>query len=1094
MVRLLSEAANISPIASSLDSSHYRIGFSAAGLFLLAGAIAGLKLPILIGIGIAVLLIGIVFTMRARLNDRKNDLVALNRLTQVMNTDLPAGALMQAVYNELQARYDIPFFYVALFDNDRNQITFPLVIENRQPGAWASCAPTNDLTEYVIRTRQPLLLPDHVPQRLSQLGLDAPDRPIACYLGLPLVVGDKVTGMVALMHDSRERVYCHSDILLLSSAANQMAAALKNADLVHEKQTAADQLHELIETSRMFAASLDLEQVSQTIVQRLATIPRVQHASLYRWHSDSNKLHLLGHAPETSTNFGVYLLAERQNRLEQVCTERQTQTITLGDTQSHEVLLIPLTIHEQTIGLLALWQCEGQPCSPHELHLIEATVNQAAAALQNAIHFSSADATLRERVIELSAIEVISRHTSATLDLQTIINDVVAAAMTAINAAIGRCALMISGDQYALVSRLGNQGNAFETPHTGNLQAGVTGRVIQTRKPALVSDTQADPEYISLEPNMRSELCVPILRKGQPIGVLDFEDPRVNAFSQSHVRFVSMLAEHAAIAIENARLFSDRRRQIETLLSLRKLSLRLLSALDLSSVVNAIVEHAQEITNAQSVYLYLGPGSTDNLMFVASIGSNDDQNQSCAGRGRYENALQVAQTGQPYYSASVMSFSPYHAVTPGIDFDELACIPIQRAGQVLGVLEIAFNDSHYYTQNEIQALEVLANQAAVAIENVRLYEAVREGRDQLQAILDSTYEAMFLLDNQGRLLTANPAADKMVGQPLSTYIGQSFLSWLRNTGASQLRKQYGYTLPQMRRYILDILQDPSQITHRQFEQVQGEETRYIDETGSPVLDQNGLLVGWLLVWRDITEEHKLSDLREELSNMIIHDLRSPLTAIISSLSMLQDLLFEQDVDVVTFSDVIRVAENSGENMLNLVQSLLDIARLEQHTMRLDCASYELNNIVDNACAAVLSLALGANIDLAVNVPDDLPHVWIDSEKVQRILVNLLDNALRHTPIDGRIDIEAAPSLDSSEIIIRVIDTGPGIPPGTDSLIFEKFAQLDQQVLRGHKGTGLGLTFCKLAVEAHGGHIWVEDGPTGGAAFCFTVPTENPIKN
>jgi PAS domain S-box-containing protein len=463
---------------------------------------------------------------------------------------------------------------------------------------------------------------------------------------------------------------------------------------------------------------------------------------------------------------------------------------------------------------------------------------------------------------------------------------------------------------------------------------------------------------------------------------------------------------------------------------------------------------------------------------------------------RYENALQVAQTGQPYYSASVQSFSPYHAVKPGIDFFALVCIPIQRAGQVLGVLEIAFNDSHYYTQNEVQALEVLANQAAVAIENVRLYEAVRAGRDQLQAILDSTREGMLLFDNQGRLLIANPAAEAMLGQALTPYIGQTFLGWLRNTGVTQLRRRFGYTLPQLRRYIIELLQDPPQVTHRQFEQVQGEETRYIDETGSPVLDQDGSLVGWLLVWRDVTKERKLSELREELSNMIVHDLRSPLTAILSSLTMLQDLLVEQDIDVVTFSDVIRVAENSGENMLSLVQSLLDIARLEQHNIRLDCDNYDLSETVDGACAAVLSLAVGANIDLTIHIPDNLPLVWIDYEKVQRVLVNLLDNALRHTPLGGQIDIDAALSADNHEITIRVIDTGPGIPTGTHALIFEKFAQLDQQVLRGHKGTGLGLTFCKLAVEAHGGRIWVEDGPTGGAAFCFTVPVapvENPLK-
>jgi signal transduction histidine kinase len=122
------------------------------------------------------------------------------------------------------------------------------------------------------------------------------------------------------------------------------------------------------------------------------------------------------------------------------------------------------------------------------------------------------------------------------------------------------------------------------------------------------------------------------------------------------------------------------------------------------------------------------------------------------------------------------------------------------------------------------------------------------------------------------------------------------------------------------------------------------------------------------------------------------------------------------------------------------------------------------------------------------VPGDLPPVWIDDEKIQRVLINLLDNALRHTPQDGQITVEAAHHAKEKMVTVRVVDTGPGIPAEARDRIFDKFVQLDpQRVLRGHKGTGLGLTFCRLVIEAHGGRIWVEDGAGGGAAFCFTLP-------
>jgi signal transduction histidine kinase len=155
---------------------------------------------------------------------------------------------------------------------------------------------------------------------------------------------------------------------------------------------------------------------------------------------------------------------------------------------------------------------------------------------------------------------------------------------------------------------------------------------------------------------------------------------------------------------------------------------------------------------------------------------------------------------------------------------------------------------------------------------------------------------------------------------------------------------------------------------------------------------------------------------------------------------------------------------------------------------MDCESLPVADSVERAAESVLGLALEAGITITTDIPNNLPPVWMDDEKIQRVLINLLDNALRHTPRGGQINIEASHRPKGKLVTVRVVDTGPGIPTEARSRIFDKFVQLDpQRVLRGHKGTGLGLTFCKLVIEAHKGHIWVEDGAGGGAAFCFTLP-------
>ncbi|NDJ75814.1 MAG: GAF domain-containing protein [Chloroflexi bacterium] len=873
------------------------------------------------------------YTSHARrvLERRLDELTTLNRIGQAITANLSLDDLLQTIYEQVQKSREVTVFYIALYDNTTSQISFPFVIQDGERLTWPARAPRTGLTEYVIRTREPLLLPDQALERMTARGIELIGTPPVCYVGVPMLMGDRVLGVIALQHMEGEHVYGPADVELLSTVAAQ-----------------------------------------------------------------------------------------------------------------------------------------------------------AASAVQNALTYSQTDATLRDRVIELSAIEVVSRRMAMTFDFEDIINDVLAAAMSTMDAAIGSCALVTEDDAFVLVAHLDAHGTPFESSFKGSINSqGIIGRTLRTQQTVIVADTTQDPDYISLVDGMRSELCVPIMREDRAIGVLNFEDPRVSAFNESHIRFVNTLAEHAAIAIENARLFHDRRRQIETLTSLRALSLHLLAALHLQPAVDAIVAHAYEIAHARYVRLYL-PDAANDTLYAAS-------HYTVAGFSTAalfppsEHVRQVAETGQAYHSLDVQALSVYRALTPVPDFEATVCIPLRRAQHVLGVLEIAFSDPRYYTVIEIQALEVLANQAAVAIENTRLYEVVQAGRDQLQATLNSTHEAMLLFDMHGRLLRANSAAETMLGQSLQPFLGQSFGRWVRRTASARVQELTGHTPQQLRQYLQDVMDDPSQTTRRQFQQVRGEEVHYIDEIGTPVRDQDGAAAGWLLVWRDITEEHELDKLRNELSSMIVHDLRSPLTAVISSLTMFEDLLQDEETDIALFDEVLQIAQNSAYNMLNLVQSLLDVARLEQNRMILDCESLSLTDSIQIAAETIFSLATRANIDVHIDIPDDLPPVWIDDEKIQRVLSNLLDNALRHTPTNGYIRVHAAPHASDEAVLVCITDTGPGIPPEARHRIFDKFAQLDQQALRGHKGTGLGLTFCKLAVEAHGGAIWVDEGAEGGAAFCFTLP-------
>jgi PAS domain S-box-containing protein len=1025
-----------------------------------------------------ILAVNIQFFILAMISSQRQlgRLQSLNLIGQALSANLSLDQLLETIYMQVRALRDIPTFYVALLDQEHDRLTFPYVIENHQSAIWDDCSLGNGLVEYVMRTRQPLLLMDRA--HTAEFEGTKPD--MMCYLGVPLIADDEVIGVMAILHNKYERAYTKADSALFTTIAAQAAIAIRNARLFQATEAVTAALYKLVETSRQFTASLDLPEVAQTIVQQFASATAAQHVSLYQYAESGYRV--LAHMPELSAQLADQLLVQQNDILNHTAIVQQNNSILVeGLGRDYHLLALPLVAHEQTIGLVILWELDQEPPRLVSNRLVEGMLPQAAIALQNAIAHNITDMSLQDQVIQLSTIEVISRQMSATLDLDHIINDLLAAAISAIDAAVGSCALVVNPDTFALISRLDAQGIVLGAPMTGNIHQGVVGRVVQTQLPALVPDTLADPDYVSIIPDMRSELCVPILRENQVIGILNFEDPRLDAFDESDQRLITMLAEHAAIAIENAWLFNDRRRQIETLVSLRTLSLQLLSATNLTTVAQAAVERAQEITHADNIRFYLWHERQAKLVLAASLGKDDAK--PC------EVLQQIIDTGKPYYSVDLQTLPLYRVFALPYEFEAQVYLPVLRAEQFLGMLDIQFDNSRYYTQNEIQALDVLANQTAVAIENTRLYEEVRAGRDQLQAILDSSREAMLMFDRRGRLLRANSAAEKLFGCSISSYLGSSFWHWLEEAG--DLQNRAGYTEQQMRQYAQDVMRNPNTITRRQFEQKLGENPRYIDETGLPVTDQNGEPAGWLLVWRDATEEHYLASMREELNNMIIHDLRSPLTAIISSLNMLQDITILQTEDVDVTPEVIEVAQNSAQSMLSLVQSLLDVAKLEQNAAFLECDSFSLPETVDSACATVLGLAMGAEIEIQIDVAEDFPYLWIDHEKIRRVLINLLDNALRHTPFGGKITISAELTDAQDWAVVRVTDTGPGIPIEVRSRIFDKFAQTEHKALRGHQGTGLGLTFCKLAVEAHGGQIWVEDGPNGGAAFCFTLPVAAP---
>ena len=208
-----------------------------------------------------------------------------------------------------------------------------------------------------------------------------------------------------------------------------------------------------------------------------------------------------------------------------------------------------------------------------------------------------------------------------------------------------------------------------------------------------------------------------------------------------------------------------------------------------------------------------------------------------------------------------------------------------------------------------------------------------------------------------------------------------------------------------------------------------------------------------------------------------------MSAVIGSLDFIGEELAAEPRDPV-LEQALRVATRSANRVLALIESLLDIARLQSGRMELNFENVNLYELVDELMIDFTTQANEYGIILRNEIPSDLPDIRADREKAIRIFANLVENAIKFTPVGGYIRVSAM-VLEDRLVEVRVQDTGPGVPLEYREKIFERFAQIPGQ--RGRtRGSGLGLTFCRLAVEAHGGRIWVESPPDGGSIFRFTL--------
>ncbi len=676
----------------------------------------------------------------------------------------------------------------------------------------------------------------------------------------------------------------------------------------------------------------------------------------------------------------------------------------------------------------------------------------------------------------LELLYKVSREFASALDLHTVLTRVLFAALN--NVGGERGTIIVMDDNGRAIDSAIAYGNQLRESTTLQLrdtvERGLAGWVARKRQAVLVPDTSKEERWLRREDDAidrsgaKSAICAPLMAREKVVGVLTIVHSIPQAYNEEHLELMQAIADQAGIAVLNARLFSESQRQARVMTVLAEGAANLSMSVRMDDIFEGILSQVKQALQVEIAALGLLDG--EEVVFRAASGLRSEGlilRRVKIGEGI---AGLVAREARGVVIPAVVSDTLLSGAEkiPGVHVRALACAPIHFQGKVIGVIE-AFNPvNKMFDPDSLLVLTGLGSLAGTAIQNGELFQSLDLARKRYLDLFDDSIDPIVITDLAGKILEANRQASRFSGHPLEDLkrflIGQMHDINFEKTGAS-FEKIGDSTL-----HYESILYSQQGATYPVSVYV-----RKVTFDGQDALQ-------WIM--RDIRERKDLDALREDLAAMIYHDLRSPLGNILSSVEMLGSSIPEAEKE--SAAPFLKIARHSIARIERLINSLLDLNRLEQNQPITECQAVSLDLLLAEVLEIVRPAVDGRNQSIEISLEENLRELYVDVDMIRRVFINLVENAAKYTPANGHIVIGAATAPDGNFLQIFVQDDGPGIPEVDRERIFDKFTRLKNKT--GARGLGVGLAFCKLAVQGHGGKIWVESAPEHGAKFVFTLPT------